>query len=268
MAKNSILVVEDDALTARVFSDSLERDGHTTTIADSGQAALQELTKRQYDLVLLDLDLGKHLDGFETLQRLRRSGNPVRVVIITGRGSPFDIERGLRLAADNYIVKPIGQIEFRARINTELRQALRDCGEGDLHDGLYEYDRFALLVVDGKCRVQRGEEEFYLAAQENKLVIRLLQNAGSVVPLPDLAAFIWNVQPPLTHHDLANIRKTIHRLRGKLERFGQARTNRSARSSGAVPIGSIFVAVRNQGLMIRAPRAFRLRGGVIFRPEV
>lgn len=259
MAKNLILIIEDDPLTARIFSDILEREGHSAFIVTTGLAALEALARQQYDLVLLDLDLGRHPDGFETLHRLRRSGNRVRVVIITGHGSPFDIARGLRLEADNYLVKPVGQIEFRARMNAELRQALRERDAWGLQDGLYEYDRFTLQVVDGKCCVQRGDEEFYLAEQENKLVTRLLQSVGSVVPLPDLVTFMWNIQPPVRHHDLANIHKTIHRLRGKVERFDSVSREDLSDSDHGEKTKSIFVSVRNQGLMIRTPRAFRQR---------
>lgn len=259
MAKNHILIVEDDPLTARIFSDILEREGHSASIATTGLAALKELARQPYDLVLLDLDLGHSPDGFETLHRLRRSGHRARVVIITGQGSPFDIERGLRLEADNYIVKPLGQTEFRARINAELRQALRGRAAGELQDGIYEYDQFTLLLVDGRCRVQRGDEEFYLAEQENKLVIRLLQNVGSVVSLSDLVTFMWNIQPPITHHDLANIRKTIHRLRGKVERFDPASQGALNDLASGEKTKSIFVSVRNQGLMISTPRVFRQR---------
>ncbi|MBI1800107.1 MAG: response regulator, partial [Chloroflexi bacterium] len=93
--KHRVLIVEDDALLARSYKEMLVRDSCAAKAVPTGAEALRELDSGYYDLVLLDINLAGALNGFAVLERIRKKGQAIRVVILTAHGNPYDIERGL-----------------------------------------------------------------------------------------------------------------------------------------------------------------------------
>ena len=100
---NRILIVEDEEAISGLIAMSLERVGYTCEAVNDGLAAADRIEQNAYDLVLLDIML-PGLDGYELLEYLRPTGTPV--IFITAKGSLGDRVKGLRLGADDYIVKP------------------------------------------------------------------------------------------------------------------------------------------------------------------
>src|ERR671937_3012120 len=122
MPKARIVVVEDEPAIRRGVSDALRLSGYEVTEAPDGAAGLREAGAAGVDLVLLDIMLPKR-DGLEVLSELRRS-NPTRpVILLTARGSEDDRVRGLKMGADDYVVKPFSAKELIARVEAVLRRA-------------------------------------------------------------------------------------------------------------------------------------------------
>ena len=114
-----VLIVEDEKPIANLIRLSLNKEGYACTCAFDGLAAVDLLEKNIYDLILLDVML-PHVDGFELLEYIRPLEVPV--IFITAKDSVLDKVKGLRLGAEDYIVKPFEIIELLARINVVLRR--------------------------------------------------------------------------------------------------------------------------------------------------
>ena len=116
MAK--ILVAEDDKSINNLIRKNLELVGHTTVCVFDGEAVFDELEKSPFDLILLDIMMPK-MDGFQVLEEIRED---IPVIFLTARDSVNDRVKGLKLGADDYIVKPFDMLELAARIESVLRR--------------------------------------------------------------------------------------------------------------------------------------------------
>ena len=119
---STILVVEDDAAIRRGVLDALKFAGHTTLEASDGEKGMKLALSSTFDLMLLDLVL-PHASGFDILKALRRERPGTPVIILSARGEENDRVRGLRLGADDYVVKPFSVRELLARVEAVLRRA-------------------------------------------------------------------------------------------------------------------------------------------------
>lgn len=116
-----ILVVEDEESIAQGLLFNLERKGHSVELESNGREALEKVRAGRYDLILLDVRLPE-MDGFEVCQSLRSEGNFTPIVILTARSQPDDVIYGLKLGADDYVVKPFDLAELLARVEGMLRR--------------------------------------------------------------------------------------------------------------------------------------------------
>jgi DNA-binding response OmpR family regulator len=116
-----VLVVEDEQALAEGLVLNLELKGYEVDLARDGREALALAAERRHDLILLDVRLPFH-DGFEVCQRLRQDGNFTPVLMLTARSQPDDIVYGLKLGADDYVVKPFDLAELLARVEGLLRR--------------------------------------------------------------------------------------------------------------------------------------------------
>ncbi|UUN31449.1 response regulator transcription factor [Streptomyces sp. FIT100] len=117
----TVLVVDDEAKLRGLLRDYLERDGYTVLEAGDGHRALDLATAAHPDLVVLDLGL-PGLPGEEVARLLRKDGD-VPIVVLTAKASENDRVMGLRLGADDYVVKPFSPRELVARVEAVLRRA-------------------------------------------------------------------------------------------------------------------------------------------------
>lgn len=116
-----LLVDDDDAITDHL-APFLERAGFAVTVAGDGKTALRQVEDDAPDLVILDV-LMPHLDGRETLRRLRQAGNWTPVILLTQVGSPAERAMALDEGADDYLNKPFEPFELVARIRAVLRRS-------------------------------------------------------------------------------------------------------------------------------------------------
>ena len=117
-----MLVVDDEPTIAEVVARYLERAGYRTRIAADGVEAIAAAAEQRPDLVVLDLML-PGLDGLEVMRRLREQDRDrIAVILLTAKGEESDRVIGLRLGADDYVVKPFSPAELVARVDAVLRR--------------------------------------------------------------------------------------------------------------------------------------------------
>ena len=124
-----ILVVEDDEAIAEGLLLNLSRKGHTGELAPDGAEALRRTEEEAWDLILLDVRLPE-VDGFEVVRRLRERGDLTPILMLTARDQPDDKVYGLKLGADDYLVKPFDLGELLARVESLLRRRAWTNGSG------------------------------------------------------------------------------------------------------------------------------------------
>jgi len=189
MALGRILVVEDDAAIRRGVVDALGFGGYRVEEAQDGELGLESAVSGEFDLVLLDLLLPKR-DGIDVLCELRRVRPSAPVIILTARGEEQDRIRGLRLGADDYMVKPFSVDELLARVEAVLRRSpARPSGVRALE--------IAGCHVDFERREARlpTGESVALPEREADLLAYLAQNPGRAVSREELLQRVWGVDP-------------------------------------------------------------------------
>ncbi|QWK81356.1 response regulator [Ochrobactrum sp. BTU1] len=213
MENSLILIVEDEPDIARILSAYLESEGFRTVRAADGETALQHHSLLSPDLVLLDVRLPK-LDGFAVLGRLRQSDN-TPVIMITALAEDLDRLSGLRLGADDYILKPFNPQEVVARVKAVLRRTNAVHQEAVRRFGALEVDfkSYSAFVYHDESRtaLQLTLSEFRILAYMIRRPTHAFER-GDILDacLPESDALARTVD---TH---------ISNLRRKLEDLGQA----------------------------------------------
>jgi len=118
------MVAEDDAKQAELVRRYLEHEGYTVTVVEDGRAALDEVRRREPDLLVLDVMMPR-ADGLDVVRILRAERREVPVLILTARSTEDDLLLGLDLGADDYMTKPFSPRELMARVRTLLRRNRR-----------------------------------------------------------------------------------------------------------------------------------------------
>lgn len=223
-----VLVIEDDAAIRRGIIDALHFAGHETLEAGNGQMGNDMARKLNYDLLLLDLVL-PDMDGFAILRELRSARPTMPVIILTARGAETDRVRGLRLGADDYVVKPFSIKELLARIEAVLRRSPErplDLKDISVPGG----------VVDlARCEARfDGDDIRMLSERETELLRYLAANAGRAISRDEILSRVWRVNPGV---ETRTIDMHVARLRDKL------------RADDTRP--DVIVTVRGKGYMFR-----------------
>ncbi|MFF7644191.1 response regulator [Streptomyces canus] len=177
-----VLLAEDDDGVAGALTEALYEHGHLPTRVRRGEEALAR--HRQADLLLLDLGL-PDLDGLEVLRKLR-AVSTVPVVVLTARGDERSVVRGLRLGADDYLVKPVRLAELLARIDAVTRRAAAPATPAP------HIVRADDVEVDLDARrVRVGGAEVRLTTKEFAVLAALAARAGSAVSRQQLLDEVW-----------------------------------------------------------------------------
>jgi two-component system KDP operon response regulator KdpE len=182
--KPTILVVEDDPETRAALVRELAAGGYGVVEAPDGRTALQRWEARRPDLVLLDLGL-PDMEGLRVVAAMRREAS-TPIVILSGRFEEQEKVEALDRGADDYVTKPFGVDELRARIRVALRRAAGPAGdrEGKVTDGPLTLDAAAHEVrVDGRL--------LDLTPREFELLRVLLTHRGRVVTKGRLLRAVW-----------------------------------------------------------------------------
>lgn len=203
-----ILVVEDEASFSDALAYLLGREGFEVSVADNGNAAIEEFDRHGADLVLLDLML-PGLPGTEVCRQLRTRSN-VPVIMLTAKDSEVDKVVGLELGADDYVTKPYSTRELVARIRAVLRRrGDEDTGvtDGTLAAGPVRMDIERHIVTVNGTQQQLPLKEF-------ELLEFLVRNSGRVLTRSQLIDRVWGSD---YFGDTKTLDVHIKRLRAKIE---------------------------------------------------
>src|SRR5262245_30285082 len=177
MARETLLVIEDEHDIIEIIEYNFEREGYTVLSATNGEKGIEIARSRRPAAAILDLML-PGLDGLEVAKRLRRDPETreMAIIMLTAKGEETDVVLGLGVGADDYVVKPFKVKELLARVKAVLRRGpLED--EGPTGKRL-EFDD---LVIDkAKFKVTRQEEDVPLTLTEFKLLSALASAPGRV----------------------------------------------------------------------------------------
>ena len=217
-----VLVVDDDEPVRILLRRYLTLEGYDVVDVADGPAALQAIRTAPPDVLLLDVVMPGE-DGFDILAALRQTSN-VPVIMVSGRDDVADRVMGLRLGADDYVVKPFSPMELTARIASLLRRS-PSSGRGPLlrYDGL-EIDRAGRSVkADGR--------EIEMPAREFDLLAFLAASPGTVFSRDELLDQVWDSSSEW--QDVSTVTEHVRRIRRRIEPDpDQPRWIRTARGAG------------------------------------
>lgn len=178
----NILIVEDDPNIAKTIEVTLSIVGYHSAVCADGALAVQTVTEGGYDLILLDVML-PGLDGFEVIERIRHLGIPV--IFLTAMGDVSDKIKGLRMGAEDYIVKPFEAMELLARIEVVLRRF-------DKGERVFTYGDITVDIR--RHTVQKGGRPVDLTPKEFDVLVFFMQNRDIAVTRERLLAAVWGYE--------------------------------------------------------------------------
>jgi DNA-binding response OmpR family regulator len=205
-----VLIIEDDREMNRLLQLDLERNGYEATIATNGLDGLRMFHELRPNLVVLDVALPM-MDGLTVCQRIRELSN-VPILMMTAHAvSEEEIAKGLNLGADEYMIKPIRNIEFHARVKALLRRAQQSDPEGE--QPITYADDYLTVDVDAR-RVWVAGQEIRLTPTEFKLLSTFVRHRGQVLTFQQLLEQVWGFEYQTEHH---YPRIYVSHLRRKIE---------------------------------------------------
>ena len=201
-----LLLVEDEAGLVLVLGDRLRAEGHEVSVERDGDRGLERACQHPFDLLILDVMLPRR-SGFEVLAELRSRGVTTPVLMLTARGQLQDRVKGLKLGADDYLVKPFEMAELLARVEARLRGrppgeplAVWRCGE---------------LEVDlRRAEARRSGRRIELLPREFQLLRYLIDHPGALLSREELLDRVWGIRAPL---QTRTVDVHVAALRRKLE---------------------------------------------------
>ena len=200
-----ILVVEDEPGIALGLGDDLKMEGYEVEVVGDGVAASRRAREAAFDLIVLDIMLpGK--DGFDVCRELRHAGLRTPILMLTAKTQEAEKVLGFELGADDYVTKPFGTRELRARIKALLRR-----GSGEPAAECY---RFSNVEVDfRRGELRRGGHAIELTPIEFKLLEVFVRARGRVLSRNQLLDGAWGTETfasaRVVDNHIANLRKKI-----------------------------------------------------------
>jgi len=203
-----ILVVEDDTNIRQGLVEALSREGYSLIAAENGKVALEMYQREKPDFIILDIMMPE-LDGYAVCREIRKQDEQIPIIFLSAKDEEIDRVVGLELGADDYISKPFGIHEIRARIKTIARRCLRS--KTALPDVSFCFGD--LTVYPNELCAQRQTARLELSLREVKILECLYQYKNKVVTREMLfdAAWGYDFLPnsrTLDQH-ISKLRKTI-----------------------------------------------------------
>jgi DNA-binding response OmpR family regulator len=206
-----ILVVDDDAEITKLLDNYLTGEGYEVVVASSGASALTATSSAEPDLVLLDIVLGAE-DGRDVLRELRLISD-VPTIFLTGRGLESERIAGLKMGADDYIVKPFALGEVLARIESVLRRSGVSLAQNEIERPNLKFGE--LQINESTHEVRLAGELLDLTSKEFSLLAFLASSPRQVFSREQLLEHVWSSSSEWQND--ATVTEHIRRLRSKIE---------------------------------------------------
>jgi two-component system OmpR family response regulator len=218
-----VLVVEDDRKIASFVVNGLKQSGFAVDHCADGDSGLEMAQSVSYDAAVIDIMLPK-LDGLTLVQRLRREGKQLPVLILSAKTTVDDRVRGLQAGGDDYLVKPFAFSELLARLQALIRRATHAAEPTRL--------TVADLIMDLVTReVTRAGSRIDLQPREFSLLEFLMRHAGRVVTKTMILEHVWDYSfDPQTNV----VDVLVHRVRSKVDKDFPVRLIQTIRGVGYV----------------------------------
>jgi DNA-binding response OmpR family regulator len=204
---DTVLIVDDDQAVSTMLYKVIRSNGIEAELAASGEEALERTAGREYDLILLDVNM-HGMDGFQVVETLRKRGCRTPIIIVSGRKEDYDILYGLDIGADDYITKPFNPITLGAKVKALIRRSrngLPGTG-GDLAAGPFRFNTSTL-------RFYKDGREIVLSSKETAIIKLFLDNVNRIFSKDMLYDLVWGE----AIIDENAIMVYINRLRQKIE---------------------------------------------------
>jgi DNA-binding response OmpR family regulator len=204
-----ILIVEDEPIIAGALQDDLTLDGYDVAVEGDGTAGSKRAVQDRFDLIVLDVMLPGR-DGFDICRDIRKAGLQTPILMLTARAQETEKVLAFELGADDYVTKPFGTKELRARIKALLRRS-----EGRQEEPVPSTFQFGDVVVDfGRGEVRRAGQPLDITLTEFKLLTAFVKNRGRVLNRQQLLDLAWGPGVVLSDRAVDN---HIVGLRRKIE---------------------------------------------------
>lgn len=204
---NKVLIVDDDDAVLNMLYKVIRSNGIDADTCSSGESALEQIEKQNYDLILLDINM-QGMDGFQVVETLRKRGIQIPIIILSGRAEDYDMLYGLDIGADDYITKPFNPVIVGAKVKALIRRSQNglDGSTDIITAGPFQYNTSTL-------RFYKNGEEILLSAKENAIMKLFIDNVNRIFSKDMLYDLIWGE----SIIDENAIMVYINRLRTKIE---------------------------------------------------
>ncbi len=230
---SKILLVEDEESLAVGLEYNLSEEGYEVIIARDGREAIKLFNRNDFDLIILDIMLSYHDDGFEVARHIREQSLQIPILMLTARNSAEDIIRGLELGADDYITKPFHLKELLLRVKRILKRK-RWYRRITTEQPLYCFGKNEINFEDLTGR--SGDRQFRLTKREAAVLKYLIDRPGKIVSREELLENVWGLSSAIETRTVDNF---IARLRKYFEpNPAQPIFIKSVRSAGYLFVGS------------------------------
>jgi two-component system OmpR family response regulator len=203
-----VLIVDDEAGVRELLKDALRLAGFEPQSAGDGMSALTLLRTFTPDIMIIDINMPL-MDGFELVERLRKSGNNVPVLMLSARADRVDVTRGLTIGADDYVTKPFGLEELVLRLKAILRRS-HPAGAAEI-----PINCGPVSVDDASHTVKFNGEIVDLSPTEYRLLQVLIENKNRVLTKTVLLDDVWGItfesESTVVDTYISYLRKKLHR---------------------------------------------------------
>ena len=187
MAKEKILIVEDDPNLGQILGEYLELKGYVTYLEMDGEAAWKAFKEKLLDLCILDIMMPK-MDGFTLAAKIREINQDLPIIFLTAKSMKEDTIKGLKIGADDYVTKPFSMEELLLRIRAVLRRTRKEQNEAELQRacriGKYHFN-FDTRILKSENSEQR------LTTKESELLKLFCLNRNKVLQRSYALKVVW-----------------------------------------------------------------------------
>lgn len=184
MSHFKILYAEDDETLAFLTKDNLEQNGHEVLHCADGNSCLEAFNDGTFDICILDIMLPKK-DGFEIATEIRKVDADIPIIFLSAKTLKEDRIKGLRLGADDYLVKPFSIEELLLKIEIFLKRSQKNkTVEKTYSVGKFQFD-------PRNYTLQHGEEKITLTQRESELLQLFLDNKNTVLKREEILKSLW-----------------------------------------------------------------------------